>query len=73
MKYVGALFVILGFISLVYGGVAYRPSEAVLRVGDFDASPAQTRHAPIPPAFGIVLLLGGVAMVFADDGGVHRR
>jgi hypothetical protein len=65
MKPIGFVLVILGTLSLLYGGVRYSQQTTVLEVGGFKATATEQRNVPVSPLVGGGLMLGGGALVLA--------
>lgn len=64
---VGAIFLIVGVILLVYQGFSFTHREKVLDIGPIKATADKTERLPIPPIIGwvvagtgAVLLVGGM-------------
>lgn len=72
MKVLGVVFVILGCLSLIYGGIQYRKQRTVLQVGDLRATTTEKKEVAIPPAAGVALLVVGVGLVLMDSRGAGR-
>ena len=66
MKLIGIALVILGVISLVYGGIHYKDQKTVLEVGDFKATATEQKTIPISPIVGVISLIGGIALIMFD-------
>ena len=66
MKIIGIALIILGIVSLVYGGIHYRDQKTVLEVGDFKATATEHKTLPISPIVGVVALVGGIALFLLD-------
>jgi uncharacterized membrane protein YidH (DUF202 family) len=66
MKLIGIALMILGIVSLVYGGIHYKDQKTVLEVGDFKATATEQKTLPISPVVGVIALIGGVALLMID-------
>ena len=66
MKVIGIGLIILGIVSLVYGGIHYNGQKTVLQVGDFKATATEQKTIPISPIVGVIALIGGVALLMID-------
>ena len=66
MKLIGIALMILGIVSLVYGGIHYNDQKTVLEVGDFKATATEQKTLPISPIVGVIALIGGVALLMID-------
>ena len=63
MKIIGVVLVVLGVLSLVYGGISYNRERTVLDVGPFKATTTEQKNIPLSPIVGGVALLGGVLLL----------
>ena len=63
MKIIGVVLVVLGVLSLVYGGISYNRERTVLDVGPFKATATEQKNIPLSPIVGGVALLGGVLLL----------
>ncbi len=66
MKVIGIVLIILGFLSLAYGGFSYRRDKTVLDLGGLEVHAQQEKALPISPIVGGVALLAGVLLVITD-------
>jgi len=66
MKIIGIALIILGIVSLVYGGIHYKDQKTVLEVGDFKATATEQKTLPISPVVGVIALVGGIALFLLD-------
>jgi hypothetical protein len=63
MKAIGFVLVVLGVLSLVYGGISYNRERTVLDVGPFKATATEQKNIPLSPIVGAIALLGGIALL----------
>ena len=63
MKFIGFVLVVLGVLSLVYGGISYNRERTVLDVGPFKATATEQKNIPLSPIVGGIALLGGVLLL----------
>lgn len=61
----GILLIVLGIISLAYGGISYTRQKQVFKAGPINATRKTREHVPLPPILGVVALAGGVILVAA--------
>ena len=61
----GILLVVLGVISLAYGGVSYTRRKEVFKAGPINATKKTRESVPLPPILGVVALAGGVILIAA--------
>ncbi|TMQ65247.1 MAG: DUF3185 domain-containing protein [Candidatus Eisenbacteria bacterium] len=66
MKLIGIALIILGIISLVWGGIHYNDQKTVIQMGDFKATATEQKTIPISPVVGVIALIGGVALLMID-------
>jgi hypothetical protein len=63
MKIVAIVLIVLGAISLAYGGISYTRREKVLDVGPIQATTEKHETIPLPPILGGIALAAGVGML----------
>lgn len=66
MKIIGVVLVVLGVVTLIYGGINYTKQKTVLEVGSFKATATEQKTFPVPPIVGALSLLGGAALLVVD-------
>jgi hypothetical protein len=64
---VGIILIIVGIISLVYGGFTYTKREKVLDIGPIQATAEKEKTIPLPPILGGICLVGGVILVIVGS------
>jgi hypothetical protein len=64
MKIVAIVLIVLGAISLAYGGITYTTREKVLDIGPLEATAERQKTMPLPPILGGVALAAGVGLLF---------
>jgi hypothetical protein len=60
---IGVLMVVLGLISLLWGGISWTREETVLDLGPIEATRRERETIPMPPIVGGLLLAGGVVLL----------
>ncbi len=60
---VGILLIVIGLISLVWGGISWTRQETVLDIGPIEATRSERETVPLPPLIGGLRLAGGVALL----------
>jgi hypothetical protein len=60
----------LGIGALVYQGVSYTTKEKVVDLGPIHVTAEKTKTVPLPPALGIIVLVGGIALLIV---GTRKR
>ena len=63
MKLVAIVLIVLGAISLAYGGISYTRQEKVLDVGPIHATAEKHKTIPLPPLLGGIALVAGVGLL----------
>jgi hypothetical protein len=63
MKIAGIVLIVVGLISLAYGGITYTSREKVLDIGPIEATAERNKTVPLPPLLGGAALVAGVAML----------
>ncbi|PYL06189.1 MAG: DUF3185 domain-containing protein [Verrucomicrobia bacterium] len=64
---VGIILIVIGIISLVYGGITYTKREKVLEFGPIQATAERQKTIPFPPLLGGVCLVGGIVLVIVGS------
>lgn len=72
MKTLGLALVALGLIALIYGGIDYTRNRTILQMGSVEMSASEHRSVPIPAIAGVVILIGGVALLVGGKRGGAR-
>jgi uncharacterized membrane protein YidH (DUF202 family) len=73
MKNIGIVLVILGALALIYGGIEYNRNRTVLEMGSMRVTATEHKNIPIPAIVGVVVLIGGVALLVGGKRGLLRR
>jgi uncharacterized membrane protein YidH (DUF202 family) len=60
----GILLIVVGFASLLWGGLSWTREETVIDLGPIEAKRQERETIPIPPIVGGLLIAGGVALLF---------
>ena len=63
MKVAGVALVVLGILSLVYGGISYNRQRTVLDVGPFKATATEQKTIPLSPIVGGIALVAGIVLL----------
>jgi len=66
MRLIGILLIVFGIVALLTGGIRYTKREKVLDIGPVEATRETHETIPFTPVVGIVSVVGGIALVFAD-------
>jgi uncharacterized membrane protein YidH (DUF202 family) len=60
---IGILLVVLGLVSLLYGGISWTREKTVLDIGPIEAKTRERETIPMPPIIGGLMVAGGVALL----------
>ena len=63
MKILAIVLIVLGAISLAYGGISYTTREKVLDVGPIEATAERHKTVPLPPVLGGIAIVAGIALL----------
>jgi hypothetical protein len=63
MRALGIVLIVLGILSLAYGGFTYTHQKKVVDLGPIQASKKETSTVPLPPILGVVAIIGGGALL----------
>ena len=66
MKIAGIALIVLGLIALAYGGITYTREKKVLDIGPLEAKTKTRETIPLPPAFGVAAIVGGIAFLLVS-------
>jgi uncharacterized membrane protein YidH (DUF202 family) len=67
MRSIGIVLAIAGVVALVYGGIDYTRDKTVLEVGPLNITATEHKTIPIPAIVGVVVLIGGVALLMGGS------
>ena len=70
MRITGIVLIVIGVVSLAYGGISYTKREKVIDLGPIQATAERQKTIPLPPLLGGLALAGGVALLIA---GARKR
>jgi len=62
---VGLILIVLGAVGLIYGGITYTKRRDTVALGPLEVTATEKQTIPISPIIGGILLVAGVAVVFA--------
>jgi uncharacterized membrane protein YidH (DUF202 family) len=63
MKTLGVVLVVVGILTLVYGGISYNKNRTVLQIGSMNVTATEHKSIPIPAVAGVAVLICGVALL----------
>jgi hypothetical protein len=65
--FIGVALIVLSILSFAYQGITYTTREKVLDVGPIEATTEKQKTIPLPPIFGAIALVGGIALVIVGN------
>ena len=60
---VGIALVVIGLVSLLFGGFRWTQQKTVIDVGPVKATTEEHKSLPIPPVVGALALVGGIVVL----------
>ena len=63
MKIAAIILIVVGAISLAYGGITYTTREKVLDIGPIEATAERRKTVPLPPIIGGIALAAGIGLL----------
>jgi len=63
MKIAAVVLIVLGVISLAYGGISYTREKKVVDLGPLQASTKTRETIPLPPVLGAAAIAGGIVLL----------
>ena len=66
-RIVGLVLVALGIVALAWGGVFWTDRDTSWTRGPSRSHPQQREGFRVPPAVGIIAVIGGIALLVAPD------
>jgi hypothetical protein len=63
VKILAIVLIVVGAISLAYGGITYTTREKVLDIGPIEATAERHKTVPLPPVLGGIALAAGIALL----------
>ncbi|HKY20595.1 MAG TPA: hypothetical protein VJM31_05190 [Vicinamibacterales bacterium] len=57
------LLIVVGLVSLIWGGISWTNEKTVLDLGPLQATTRERETIPMPPILGGLMLAGGVALL----------
>ncbi|HEY2986950.1 MAG TPA: DUF3185 domain-containing protein [Candidatus Binatia bacterium] len=62
---IGIILIALSVLSFAYQGIPYKTREKVIDIGPIEATAEKNKSIPLPPIFGGIALVGGIALIIA--------
>jgi hypothetical protein len=66
------ILIVLGIVAFVYQGIDYTTRGRDVNIGPLHMQTEHEHHIPLPPIFGAIALIGGIALLLVDKRGVGR-
>jgi uncharacterized membrane protein YidH (DUF202 family) len=63
MKIFGIVLIVVGLLALAFGGISWTKREKVVDLGPIQAETQKRETLPLPPIFGGVAVVAGIALV----------
>jgi hypothetical protein len=60
---IGLVLIVLSIVSFAYQEITYTKREKVVDIGPLQATTEKKETIPLPPIFGVMALVGGLALV----------
>jgi hypothetical protein len=64
---IGIILIALSIFSFAYQGISYTTREKVIDLGPIEATAETKKTIPLPPIFGAIALVGGIALVIVGN------
>jgi len=65
---VGIVLIIIGIVTLVWGGVFWTDRDTIVDAGPLEISTENREGFGMPPILGVIALIGGIALVALPGG-----
>ena len=62
-RILGMALVVIGIVALAWGGVFWTERDTVIDAGPLEITTAEREGFRIPPAIGILMLVGGIVLL----------
>lgn len=66
-KITAIVLIVLGLISLAYGGITYTKREKVLDIGPIEATAERRETFPLPPVLGGAAVVAGIVLLVVSS------
>ena len=66
-RIVGVALVVLGIVTLVWGGVFWTDRETVIDAGPLEVTTQEREGIRLPPVLGVLALVGGLVLLVVPD------
>ena len=61
---IGIVLILAGILLLAYQGFSYKTREKAVDLGPLQITTERTHYVPVPAIAGVLVLVGGIALVF---------
>lgn len=65
LSLIGIVLIIVGAVSLIWGGITYTQREDVIEFGGVEVEAETKESIPLPPILGVLALGGGILLLVA--------
>lgn len=65
----GWILIIIGVVILIWGSFGFKTREKVVDLGPIEASKTTSHHVPYAPIIGVIVIIGGVAVLVSGRRG----
>jgi hypothetical protein len=65
VKIAGGVLIVLGFLGLIYGSIAYNKKDEIAKIGDVKMEVVEKKHLTLPPFVSGAAILVGAVLLFA--------
>ena len=66
-RLVGVVLVVIGVVSLIWGGVFWTDRDTVLDVGPLKVTSEEREGFAVPQVLGVLSLIGGIVLLVAPE------
>jgi hypothetical protein len=66
-RIVGLVLVIIGLISLLWGGISWTREKTIVDIGPIEARSQERETIPLPPIVGGIALVAGAILLVARE------
>ena len=66
-RIVGLVLVIIGLISLLWGGISWTREKTIVDIGPIEARSQERETIPLPPLVGGIALVAGAILLVARE------
>jgi drug/metabolite transporter (DMT)-like permease len=66
-RIIGIALIVLGIVTLAWGGVFWTDRETVLDAGPLEITAQEREGVRLPPVLGVLALVGGIVLLVAPD------